>query len=177
MCCLNLNTRWKENISHLSYNLKHLRNVNLFPNWLDLLTVHNLFPLEVVQKSQYCQICVLREKSIVRQLTETTVRIINVMVNLLFLWKPFTHIQFIILCSSKNFCSGCRIIFLCCCFRLQTECKHIFQNVYTNRNKIPICFPESLWKSISAGSKMNLFLRPFEFFRKWIILSDLPELY
>ena len=40
-----------------------MKNVNLL---IRFLTVSNLFTLEVVQKCQRCQLCVLREKSIVQ---------------------------------------------------------------------------------------------------------------
>ena len=41
-----------------------MANVNLLSNLLGVLTVSNLFALEVVQKCQRCQLCVLWENSI-----------------------------------------------------------------------------------------------------------------
>ena len=53
-------------ISHFNYNSKYYDKCKSALKLMSLLTVHNLSPLEVAQKCQHCQLCVLRENSIPR---------------------------------------------------------------------------------------------------------------
>ena len=50
-------------ICHFNYNSKHHDKCKLAVKLIRHLAVSNLFPLEFVQKCQYCQLCVLRENS------------------------------------------------------------------------------------------------------------------
>ena len=52
-------------ISHSNFNSKHDDKCKFTFTFIPLVTTCNLFPLEVVQKYQHCQLCVLRENSIV----------------------------------------------------------------------------------------------------------------
>ena len=53
-------------ISHFNYNLEHFDNCKCSLKMIMLLTVYNVFPFndKVAQKSQNCQLCVLRENSV-----------------------------------------------------------------------------------------------------------------
>ena len=51
-------------ISHLNFNSKHYDKCEFALKLIPLATTSNLLLLEVVQKRQYCQLCVLRENSI-----------------------------------------------------------------------------------------------------------------
>ena len=51
-------------INPFNFNSKHYDKCKFSLKLIGLLTVSNLFPLEVVQKYQHCQLCVLRENSI-----------------------------------------------------------------------------------------------------------------
>ena len=55
-------------ISHLNFNLKHHDNCRSVLKLISLATTSNLFSSEVVQKCQYCQLCVLREIPILGRL-------------------------------------------------------------------------------------------------------------
>ena len=52
-------------INHFNFNSKHHDKCKFALKLIGLLTVFNLFPLEVVQKCQDRQLCVLRENSFV----------------------------------------------------------------------------------------------------------------
>ena len=52
-------------INHFNFNSKHYDKSKFTLKLIGLLTVFNLFPLEVVQKCQDRQLCVLRENSFV----------------------------------------------------------------------------------------------------------------
>ena len=52
-------------INPFNFNSKHYDKCPFSLKLIGLLTVSNLFPLELVQKKcQHCQLCVLRENSI-----------------------------------------------------------------------------------------------------------------
>ena len=51
-------------ISHITFNLKHNDKCKFALTFISLATTSNLFSVEVVQKCQHCQFCVLRENSI-----------------------------------------------------------------------------------------------------------------
>ena len=51
-------------IHHINYNSKHHGKCKFAFKLIRFLTVSNLFTLEVVQKCQRCQLCVLWENSI-----------------------------------------------------------------------------------------------------------------
>ena len=50
--------------SHLNFNSKHHDKYKLALKLIRLAATTNSFSLEVVQKCQYCQLCVLRENSV-----------------------------------------------------------------------------------------------------------------
>ena len=51
-------------ISYLNFNLKYHDKYTFVVKLISLANTCNLFSLEVVQKCQHCQLCVLRENSI-----------------------------------------------------------------------------------------------------------------
>ena len=63
-CCLKLKIKWLEKSVPLIIIHSAITNVNPLYNWFAILTVYNLIWLEVVQKCQNFQLCVLRENSI-----------------------------------------------------------------------------------------------------------------
>ena len=62
--CLNLKNMADRQIHHINYNSKHHGKCKFGFKCIRFLTVSNLFTLEVVQKCQHCQLCVLQENSI-----------------------------------------------------------------------------------------------------------------
>ena len=50
-------------VSHLNFNLKHHDKCKFVVELIRWCEGSNLFPLEVVQKCQHCQLCVLRKNS------------------------------------------------------------------------------------------------------------------
>ena len=56
-------TKLDKEINHFSFNSKHYKKCKFTLKLIGLLTVSNLFPLEVVQKCQHCQLCLLRDNS------------------------------------------------------------------------------------------------------------------
>ena len=50
-------------IIHMNFISEHHDKCKLSGKFIQFLTNPNLFPLEIVQKWQYCQLCVLRENS------------------------------------------------------------------------------------------------------------------
>ena len=52
-------------ISHFNFNSKHHDESKFTLTFISLVTTSNLFPLEIVQKCQHWQLCVLRENSVV----------------------------------------------------------------------------------------------------------------
>ena len=51
-------------INHFNFNSKHYEKCKFALKLIEFLTVSNLFKLEVVQKCQHCQLCVLQKNSI-----------------------------------------------------------------------------------------------------------------
>ena len=50
-------------VRHIYFGLKYHVKSKFASKFIQLVTITNLFPFEVVQKYQYCQLCVLRENS------------------------------------------------------------------------------------------------------------------
>ena len=61
--CPNLKNMTDRQIHHINYNSKHHGKCKFHFKCIRFLTVSNLFTLEVVQKCQHCQLCVLQENS------------------------------------------------------------------------------------------------------------------
>ena len=51
--------------SHLNFNSKHLDKCKFALKLIPIITVSNLFSVEVAQKCQHCQLCVLWENAVI----------------------------------------------------------------------------------------------------------------
>ena len=61
--CLNLQiSKVEKSVTSIIFQ-STMNNVNLLSKLIRLLTVSNLFALEVVQSCEHCQLCVLQENS------------------------------------------------------------------------------------------------------------------
>ena len=70
--CFNFENEIVIAVNHLTFNLKHHDKCKFAVKWTPLVTTSNIFPLEVVQKCQHCQLCVLRKNSNLCSLPELT---------------------------------------------------------------------------------------------------------
>ena len=61
--CLNLKNMAARKIHHINKNSQHHGKCKFAFKLIRFLTVSNLFTLEIVQKCQHCQLCVLWENS------------------------------------------------------------------------------------------------------------------
>ena len=61
---LKFKNKLDKEINHFKFNSMHYEECKFGLKLIGLLTVSNLFPLEVVQKCRHCQLCVLRENSV-----------------------------------------------------------------------------------------------------------------
>ena len=65
-------------VSCLTFNFKHHDKCKLTVKLIPLVTTFNLFPLQVEQKCQHCQLCVLWENSNLALFCEKIGRVVNV---------------------------------------------------------------------------------------------------
>ena len=61
MYYLNLNIKVDTVISHTYFNSKYHVKCKFASRFIQLVTITKLFVFEIVQKSQHCQLCVLRK--------------------------------------------------------------------------------------------------------------------
>ena len=57
-------------VGHLTFHLKHHDKCKFAVKLIPLVITSNIFPLEIVQKCQHYQLCVLRKNSNLRSLAE-----------------------------------------------------------------------------------------------------------
>ena len=60
--CLNLEIKVDTVVSHIYFDSNYHEKCEFASKFIQLVTITNLFPFEVVQKYQHCQLCALKGK-------------------------------------------------------------------------------------------------------------------